>query len=266
MLSASFGKTYCAKDYDKALENLEDGVIVERPTDLISRAARLICDGGVVAWFDGGSEIGPRALGRRSILAHPGLPGMKDRLNASVKFREPFRPYAPSVPQDKSAHYFSISDSPFMLLTGKVADPIRISEVAHVDGTARVQTVTREENSRYYDLHLAFERISGLPVLLNTSFNMADEPLVETPEDAANCFLRMGIDALAFPDRIIIKRSNPNSRRILELTRLLNFEKGKTAKYEAELELIRRSKGWRLLGFFNRIRRYLFQKKELDIL
>jgi carbamoyltransferase len=171
--------------------------------------ARLLAEEKVVGWFQGKSEFGPRALGNRSILADPRNPAMKDVLNARVKHRQAFRPFAPIVLAERSAEIFEgEEDSPFMLLAKRVVPEWRskIPAIVHVDGTARVQTVRREHNERLYLLLKEFESLTGVPVLLNTSFNIRGEPIVETPADAMKCFLSTGIDYLAMHDVLISKR------------------------------------------------------------
>jgi carbamoyltransferase len=153
-------------------------------------------------------EFGPRALGNRSILADPRNPEMKAILNSRVKHRQPFRPFAPIVLAERAAEVFEGHEpSPFMLLAKRVRPQWRekIPAVVHVDGTARVQTVEAGTNERLYRLLKAFEALTGVPVLLNTSFNVKGEPIVETPEDAMHCFLATGIDYLALHDMLIGK-------------------------------------------------------------
>jgi carbamoyltransferase len=170
--------------------------------------AKLLMQGKVVGWFQGRSEFGPRALGNRSILADPRDAKMKDLLNARVKHRQPFRPFAPIVLAERAREIFEgEGDSPFMLLAKSVAPEWRdkVPAIVHVDGTARVQTVQREHNESLYLLLKAFEDLTGVPVLLNTSFNIRGEPIVETPSDAMKCFLSTGIDYLAMHDMLIAK-------------------------------------------------------------
>lgn len=170
--------------------------------------AKLMSEGKIVGWFQGGSELGPRALGHRSIVCDPRRPEMKDTLNEKVKHREGFRPFAPSVLLEKSKEYFRLEDSsPFMLLAVDVNKDkkVVIPAVTHVDGTARVQTVTKEDNGVYYDLINEFYEITGVPVILNTSFNLAGEPIVETPEDAMRCFLKTQMDFLVIGNYLIWK-------------------------------------------------------------
>jgi carbamoyltransferase len=171
-------------------------------------SARLISEGNVFGWFQGRSEFGPRALGNRSILADPRRADMKDKLNKRVKFRQAFRPFAPIVLYERATNIFVGEDeSPFMLRAKHVRPEWkdRIPAVVHVDGTARVQTVRREHNERIYDLLMEFEKLTGVPVLVNTSFNIKGEPIVETPQDAMNCFIYTGIDYLALHDTLVAK-------------------------------------------------------------
>jgi carbamoyltransferase len=166
---------------------------------LLDAVSGQIAAGNVVGWFQGRMEWGPRALGNRSILAHPGLPGMKDVLNARIKQREWFRPFAPSILEERQAEYFEQDHpSPFMLHVYKIRPDKRaqLSAVNHVDGTGRLQSVSREENSLYYELIQAFERKTGIPVVLNTSFN-ENEPIVCQPSEAIDCFKRTRMDVLA---------------------------------------------------------------------
>ncbi|OGT88238.1 MAG: carbamoyltransferase [Gammaproteobacteria bacterium RIFOXYA12_FULL_61_12] len=177
-------------------------------TDICGETARLLADGKVFGWFQGRSEFGPRALGNRSILADPRPGWMKDRLNARVKHRQPFRPFAPLVLAERAQEVFEgEEESPFMLIAKRVRPEWRdrIPAIVHVDGTARVQTVSRETNPRLHQLLEAFDALTGVPVLLNTSFNVRGEPIVETPGDAVECFLGTGIDYLALHDRLIAK-------------------------------------------------------------
>ncbi len=175
---------------------------------LLEETAHQIAAGNVVGWFQGRMEWGPRALGNRSIVAHPGLPNMKDVLNARIKHREWFRPFAPSIMADHQHEYFEHDHpSPFMLHVYKIRPEKRkdLCAVNHVDDTGRLQTVTREENSLYYDLIAAFYRKTGIPVILNTSFN-ENEPIVCTPEEAIDCFQRTRMDALAIGSFLVAKR------------------------------------------------------------
>lgn len=165
---------------------------------LIEATSEEIKDGNVVGWFQGRMEWGPRALGNRSILAHPGFPNMKDILNARIKHRESFRPFAPSVLEEHQAELFEQNyPSPFMLHVYKIRPEWRdrLSAVNHVDDTGRLQTVARHENPLYYDLITKFNEKTGIPVILNTSFN-ENEPVVCKPSEAIECFLRTKMDTL----------------------------------------------------------------------
>jgi carbamoyltransferase len=176
--------------------------------DICADAARLLAEGNVFGWFQGRSEFGPRALGNRSIIADPRDAAMKDKLNKRVKHRQAFRPFAPVVLAERAAEIFEgDEESPFMLVAKKVRPAWRdkIPAVVHVDGTARVQTVRERQNPRLYQLLKEFETITGVPVLVNTSFNVKGEPIVETPRDALDCFLTTGIDYLALHDTLISK-------------------------------------------------------------
>ena len=177
---------------------------------LCETVADLISDEKVVGWFQGRMEVGPRALGNRSILADPRSDEMKDILNRKVKHREPFRPFAPSVLADRAGDFFTTAQpSPFMLLVCDVKPDKRdvVPAITHVDGTARVQTVERQANPRYYDMIEAFGNLTGVPMVLNTSFNVRGEPIVNSPEDAVKCFMGTGIDYLVIGDFVATKTS-----------------------------------------------------------
>jgi carbamoyltransferase len=174
---------------------------------LLEAVAEEIAGGKVVGWFQGRMEWGPRALGNRSIVGHPGLLNMKDVLNARIKHREWFRPFAPSIMADHQHEYFEHDHpSPFMLHVYKIRREKRkeLCAVNHVDDTGRLQSVTREENPMYYDLISAFHRKTGIPVILNTSFN-ENEPIVCTPEEAIDCFQRTRMDVLAIGPFMAVK-------------------------------------------------------------
>ncbi len=161
-------------------------------TNICGETAKLLSEGHVFGWFQGRSEFGPRALGNRSILADPRKAEMKDKLNKRVKHRQAFRPFAPIVLAERANEIFEgDEESPFMLLAKRVRPEWRdrIPAIVHVDGTARVQTVRQDHNERLYRLLKEFDAITGVPVLLNTSFNVKGEPIVETPDDAVKCFL-----------------------------------------------------------------------------
>ena len=180
-----------------------------KPDDLPGTVADMISRGLVVAVYQGRTEFGPRALGNRSILADPRRAEMKDIVNGVVKHREGFRPFAPACLQEDAGKYFTgCVRSSHMIKTYPVVDGMAgvIPAVTHVDNTARVQTVTREENEFYYDIISEFSRITGVSVVLNTSFNIRGEPIVNTPIDAVRCYFGTGIDALAMPPFLFVKK------------------------------------------------------------
>jgi carbamoyltransferase len=182
-----------------------------RRDELLQRTAKLISEGNVIGWYQGRMEFGPRALGGRSILADPRDEKMRDTLNQKIKFREGFRPFAPSVMADKAAEWFDIEvESPYMLLVAQVREGKRvIPSVTHVDNSARLQTVTREQNAMYYDLMAEFEKITGVPIIINTSFNVRGEPIVCTPHDAYMCFMRTNMDYLVVGHHLLAKTEQP---------------------------------------------------------
>jgi carbamoyltransferase len=180
--------------------------INELPEDELTRqTAAIIAEGKILGWFQGRAEWGPRALGNRSIVADPRRPDMKEILNRRIKHREIFRPFAPSILAERTSDWFEKSHpSPFMTLAYAVRPEKRaqIPAPTHVDGTGRLQTVTREANPRYWNLIKAFEQQTGVPVVLNTSFN-DNEPIVCRPEEALDCFQRTQMDALVLGDFLI---------------------------------------------------------------
>ncbi len=175
--------------------------------ELLQEAARLIADQKVIGWFQGRMEFGPRALGNRSIIADARNPKNQSIVNLKIKFRESFRPFAPTVLEDRAMEYFEFDrPGPFMLFVANVRQDRRmISAVTHVDGSARLQTVSREQNSLFYDLIAEFDRQTGCPVIINTSFNIRGEPIVCTPEDAWRCFMRTEMDCLIMGGFIVEK-------------------------------------------------------------
>jgi carbamoyltransferase len=189
------------------------GFHVARAVELEEQIARSIVNGHIVARFHGAAEYGPRALGNRSILCDPRRSDMKNYLNAKVKHREQFRPFAPAVLESAAADWFEIAGrSPFMLrvVPARAAMRERIPAVVHVDGSCRLQTVAEDDNPGLYQILKKFERLTGVPVLLNTSFNTAGKPMVETPADAIACFSSTEIDLLALGPFILSKRPLAN--------------------------------------------------------
>ena len=229
MQGAFLGPSFEATHVDRELERL--GAVAESVSDdqLAGRVAELIDAGNVVGWFQGRMEFGPRALGNRSILGDPRNPEMQRTMNLKIKYRESFRPFAPSVLADHAAEVFSgCPDSPYMSLVMPVSAKLRhtrdesarglgqinqsrseLPAITHVDFSARVQTVHRETNPRYYALLEAFHERTSCPVLVNTSFNVRGEPIVCTPEDAWRCFMRTEMDYLVIGNRILDKRDQP---------------------------------------------------------
>lgn len=196
-------------DQDEIRDTLaKGGIRYATPADAWETAGKLLARGLIGSVFQGKAEFGPRALGNRSTLSDPRPAAMKDRLNAQVKFREPFRPFAPSIREERAVEYFEgCTWSPFMLRVHPTR-PEKLDEaqaVTHVDGGARVQTVTREQNPRYYRLIESFEAETGTPMVLNTSFNIRGEPIVNSPADAVKCFLTTGMDFLVLGDDLLVK-------------------------------------------------------------
>jgi carbamoyltransferase len=210
---AYWGPGYSKEEIRRAIDSngfTEKGCAVEElnEADLMKRAAVIIADGKILGWFQGRTEWGPRALGNRSIVADPRRPEMKEILNRRIKHREIFRPFAPAILAEATADYFEKSHpSPFMTLAYSVRPQKRenIPAPTHVDGTGRLQTVTREANPRYHALISAFCDLTGVPVVLNTSFN-DNEPIVCRPQEAINCFERTKMDALVLGDFLVTRQ------------------------------------------------------------
>lgn len=201
-----YGTAYGDDEIERALD--QAGLSYQRlgERELIAEVARRLAEGNIVGWFQGRFEMGPRALGNRSILADPRSVQMKDQLNQRIKKREPFRPFAPVVLAERAAEFFEIDQpDPFMTMAPRVrTDKAHLIPAAvHIDGTARIQTVDRSANRRYYDLIEEFGRLTGVPVILNTSFNRR-EPIVASPADAVACFLNTRMDLLAIGDFLAV--------------------------------------------------------------
>ncbi len=200
------GTSYSKEEIDAVIKECKLTAVWH--DDIAAEAARLLHEGNIIGWFQGAMEIGPRALGNRSILADPTKSDMKDKINAEVKHREAYRPFAPSVPAEFARDYFDIEvEAPFMLKVcdvkpGKCAC---LPAITHVDGSARVQTVRKETNPLYHDLMVKFGELGGVPVVLNTSFNVMGEPIVESPMDAIRCFFSTGLDKLVLGNYVIGK-------------------------------------------------------------
>jgi carbamoyltransferase len=232
MQGAYLGPSYSPDEIERFLK-LQGAAYerVERDV-LLPRVAALLAQEKVVGWFDGRMEFGPRALGARSILGDPRSPRMQAQMNIKIKFREGFRPFAPSVLRERVSDYFELDgDSPYMLMVAPVKrerqvpmteaqedlwgiDKLNVPRsdipaVTHIDYSARIQTVSREDNANYYDLIAAFEQATGCPVLVNTSFNVRGEPIVCTPADAYQCFMRTHIDHLVLYPFVLDKAAQP---------------------------------------------------------
>ncbi len=212
---ANLGRTYSYDNVTQALQQFQADVVVTEltPEAMVARTAQALSKGSVVARFEGGSEYGPRALGQRSIIADPTFERMKDIVNARVKFREAFRPFAPVIPLESVTEVFEHQiAAPFMLMVPRIKPEFHnlIPAVTHVDGTGRVQTVTPEANPYFYRVcYQLVEERQGPPVLLNTSFNVAGQPIVETPTEAIATFLSTDIDYLSIENFWVHKRHTP---------------------------------------------------------
>lgn len=211
--SPFLGVSYSKEDIKAALSGLPKQEVAietyESTTAYIDRVVDLLAKDQVIGWFQSRSESGPRALGNRSILASPAQPWMKDRINRDIKYRESFRPFAPAVPTEYAETYFNIhGDSPYMSYVENVQQKFipKIPAITHIDHTARLQTVDEFVNPLFHQLLCAFGRRTGLNMLLNTSFNVANEPIVETPTDAIKTLLNCGLDGLAIGEYIIVKK------------------------------------------------------------
>lgn len=211
MDTAYLGPSFSTEDIHAILDRQNVPYTVLAADAIAPTVARLLADNNVIGWFQGRMEFGPRALGARSILANPTDPTMKDTLNARIKHREAFRPFAPSTLVEAAPTYFEFGgpldafESPYMLVTARVRpDKQRLlPAVTHLDGTARVQTVSRQQNPLYYALIEEFGKLTGVPVLVNTSFNVQGEPIVCTPEEAFNSFAHTDMDYLVMGDALI---------------------------------------------------------------
>ena len=211
-----FGATYDSGQISAAIDRTPS-VMTRETTDAVNGAADLLVDGKIIGWFTGPSELGPRALGQRSILCDPRQADAKERLNARVKHREAFRPFAPVILLEEVENWFDVGgadpSSPFMLrvMDFKADKRDLVPAVVHVDGTGRVQTVTKAGNGTYYDLVKEFGERTGVPILVNTSLNVMGEPIAETPEDALWCLLLTQLDACVFDGAIVTKKDGYQS-------------------------------------------------------
>ncbi|MCG3135377.1 MAG: Decarbamoylnovobiocin carbamoyltransferase [Planctomycetes bacterium] len=231
MTHDAFGRVYDDAAIDAALATKPWAPFlrVTKSADIAADTARALAEGKIVGWFQGGSELGPRALGHRSILSDPRSAAAKERLNARVKHRQAFRPFAPAVPIEHADEWFEPGPpSPAMTFVRRIrAHRLdRLAAVAHADGTARLQTVDAATEPLFHRLLLEFGKATGVPVIVNTSFNVRGEPIVETPEDALLCFLGTDMDLLVLHDRIVEKRGafQPLRRFLFELSKAQKAE------------------------------------------
>ncbi len=205
-ISPYLGKSY--QDIEMAEALKKHGLKWARTNNIHKSAAELIAQGKTLAWYQGSSEFGPRALGNRSLLADARLTHMRDHINHKVKQREWFRPLAPAVLEEMAQDYFNaLNPSPWMQFVWDVKDnaPVNLPSVTHIDGTARVQSVSKKDNADFHQLITQFYEITGTPAVLNTSLNIKGEPIVETPDEAIQAFLQSPIDALAMGEFLVVK-------------------------------------------------------------
>jgi carbamoyltransferase len=237
MKGAYLGSEYSQKQIEKELQSIGANFEVLNYDNLIHQTSENLSNEKAIGWFQGRMEFGPRALGGRSILGDPRSEKMQKTLNLKVKYRESFRPFAPSILQEDLSNWFDINvDSPYMLLVANVnsnkqikmtdeqqklfgIDKLNIKRseipaVTHVDYSARIQTVNKNTNKRYYDLISKFKEKTGCPVIVNTSFNVRGEPIVNTPTDAFNCLMGTELDYLVIGNCILDKiKQNPNLKK-----------------------------------------------------
>jgi len=210
----NWGKVYDDEEIQKSIEKHKDKIVAQTMDyeKLYDFVAMELSKGSIAGWFQDGAEFGPRALGNRSILADPRVAENKDKLNDKVKFREAFRPFAPVIVREECEEYFDtdFKDNPFMLFVGDVKENKRgvIPAGTHVDGTARLQTIDVDNNKKLHNLLLAFKKITGVPVLINTSFNIKGDPIVETPAQAIDALLKSDMDLIVIQHYVIQKKPN----------------------------------------------------------
>jgi carbamoyltransferase len=203
-----WGPSFATEECAAAAQAYPVKATVLAEDDLLNRAVDALCDGKVVGWFQGRMEFGARALGCRSLLADPRRADMRDIINLKIKFREKFRPFAPSILADHVGEWFELDEpSPFMekVFPIRAEKRAQIPAVTHVDGSGRLQSVTKESNPRYHELIRRFHARTGVPIVLNTSLN-ENEPIVHTPEQAIDCFLRTKMDHIVL-DRVWVDRT-----------------------------------------------------------
>jgi len=216
MQGAFLGPAFAQPEIEARLAAVGARFRVLSDAAMIEAAAAALAEGKTLGWFQGRMEFGPRALGARSILGDPRVPAMQAQLNTAVKYRETFRPFAPSVLAEDAAAWFDLDGaSPYMLLVAPVAKAARamIPAVTHVDGSARIHTVEAAANPRFHALIARFKALTGCPMLVNTSFNVRGEPMVGAPEDAFRCFMGSDMDRLAVDNCFLIKSEQDASLR-----------------------------------------------------
>ena len=237
MKGALLGNEFNQEEIEKELKSLGANFETFDYNDIINKTTEYLCNGKAIGWFQGRMEFGPRALGSRSILGDPRSDKMQKNLNLKVKYRESFRPFAPSILREDLSKWFNMNvDSPYMLLVADInsnrkiemtenqkklfgIDKLNIKRseipaVTHVDYSARIQTVNKETNKSYYDLISKFKEKTGCPVLVNTSFNVRGEPIVSTPTNAFNCFMGTDLDYLVIGNCILNKtKQNPELKK-----------------------------------------------------
>lgn len=230
----ALGRVYPSAALDAAVDKTPAVTVSKSGLDVLDETVERLCAGQFAGWFQGGSELGPRALGQRSMLADPRTPDAKDLLNARIKSRASFRPFAPSILREEAENWFEVdgvsAESPFMLRVWRFKPHLReaVPAVVHVDGTGRVHTVDEKANPRFHALLRRFYEKTKVPMLLNTSFNGRGEPIVETPEDALWCLLFTGLDFCVLQDRIVLPAGG--LRSVLDL-----YPRLVVRKYSVEL-------------------------------
>jgi carbamoyltransferase len=205
MLSANHGQRFTNEEIEEALKNRNVSFEIKTDDEINSIVADSLVEGGVIGWFKDRSEFGPRALGYRSILADPTRHDAKEILNLKIKKREPFRPFAPSIMEEYVSEYFEQTDTVrFMEKVFQIKEEKRkdLPAVTHVDGSGRLQSVSKQINPKYYNMIEAFYKKTGIPIVLNTSFN-ENEPIVNTPDEALDCYLRTKMDVLVMENYVV---------------------------------------------------------------
>ncbi len=222
-----WGTAYSDEEIETFLK--EENLPFEKLSEdaLIDKVSGLMEGENVIGWFQGRMEFGPRALGNRSIIADARNKENWQKVNLKIKFRESFRPFAPTILEERVSDYFDLDrESPYMLLVADVRPDKRdkVPAITHVDGSARIQTINKSQNQKYYDLITAFEKKTGCPVIINTSFNVRGEPIVESPKDALNCFLNTYMDYLVLGNYLLSKKDMPQERVLQSKEYLEQFE------------------------------------------